>query len=148
MRCPHLEPVNLAECNPHLRHPPVTLPHLRDLDEEFPCWWRMTQTPINSPQRVQVADTVESATGSGWQFLSDWTPRDRDIHFHQVLESIKARGFDPEFDGSPIELIKFRSKYWVADGHRRVSTARYSGLDMSGQKSRYWSPSRPQPSRA
>ena len=108
-RCPHL------------------LPHARDLDEELPNWWRMTQTPIDSPQRVRVADIVGSATGSGWQFLSDWTPRDRDIRFQQVLESIKVRGFDPDF-GSPIELIKFRNEYWVADGHRRVSAARILGI--------------------
>jgi len=122
-------PTHASNSNPHLHHPAVTLPHLRDLDEEFPGWWRGTQTPIATPQTVQVAEIVGSATGSGWQFLPNWKPIDpTDTRFKQLLQSIKEKGFDPEFDGSSIELIKFQDEYWVADGHRRVSAAVRLGI--------------------
>ena len=122
-------PTHVPNSNPHLHHPAVTLPHLRDLDEEFPGWWRGTQTPIDTPQTVRVAEIVGSASGSGWQFLPDWKPVEpTEPRFEQVLHSIRERGFDPAFDGSPIELIKFQGEYWVADGHRRVSAAAMLGI--------------------
>jgi len=121
-------PTHVPNPNQHLCHPAVTLPHLRDLDEELPGWWRGTQTPIGTLQTVRVVDVVGSAAGCGWQFLLDWTPREPDSRFQQVLQSIKDRGFDPEFGGSPLEFIKLGGEYWVSDGHRRVSAARILGI--------------------
>jgi hypothetical protein len=116
--------------NPHGRHPEVPLPHLRDLDEEVPDWWRMTQTPIQGLMKVSVAEIVGSASGCGWQFDFDWLSRNMgvDYRFWQVFRSMDERGFDPGFGGSPIELILFKGKYWVVDGHRRVSVATILGI--------------------
>jgi hypothetical protein len=121
---------NDSNPTPHGRHPEAPVPHLRDLSEELPNWWTMTQTPIQGLRKVSVAEIVGSASGCGWQFDADWIPRSMvvDYRFWQVFDSIDERGFDPDFDGSHIELILFKDEYWVADGHRRVSVAAILGI--------------------
>jgi hypothetical protein len=94
----------------------------------MPCWWKRTQTPISGLKTVSVEEIVGSASGSGWQFLPDWTPLERDSRFEQVLESMRKRGFDHEYTGTPIELIRFQNEYWVSDGHRRISASRNLGI--------------------
>jgi len=128
--CRHVEPFHSQDCSPHLRHPSVPLPHLRDLDEETPGWWKRNQTPLRGLRNVSVGEIVGSACGSGWQFNPDWTPRAMalDYRFQTVFSSLERKGFDPELDGSPIELIKFQKEYWVTEGHRRVSVARILGI--------------------
>jgi hypothetical protein len=88
-----------SESELHLRHPAVTLPHLRDLDEEFPNWWCMTQTPIDTLRTVLVSDIVGSATGSGWQFLSDWTPREPDSRFNECCNRLRSKGLTRNSSG-------------------------------------------------
>jgi hypothetical protein len=51
-----------------------------------------------------------------------------DYRLEKVLDSMKRRGFDSEFDTSPIELFKLKNEYWVSDGHRRISAARVLGI--------------------
>jgi hypothetical protein len=90
----------------------------------MPNWWKKTQTPVKGLRNVSVEKIVGSASGSGWQFKPDWAPKVLDYRFEDVLDSMDKRGYDPEFDGSHIELILFQDEYWVADGHRRVSAAK------------------------
>jgi hypothetical protein len=92
----------------------------------MPGWWKRTQTPVKGLRNVSVGKIVGSASGSGWQFNPDWTPRSvaADYRFEKVLNSLEKRGFDPLFDGSPIDLVEFEGEYWVCDGHRRISVAR------------------------
>ena len=117
--------------NPHGRNPEAPVPHLRDLDEEMPGWWKRTQIPLRGLRNVSVHKIVGSASGSGWQFNRDWTPKakTRDYRFETLSSSLERNGFNPEFEGSPIELIKFRNKYWVTEGHRRVSVAKALGIE-------------------
>lgn len=59
------------------------------------------------------------------QFKSDWSPRELNARYKRIHGKIKEEGF---IKGGEPTLSKFKGKYYVGDGFRRVSVAKMSGI--------------------